>query len=167
MASKKWQRSQNTIAHIGLILFGVIPFSLLQTSYSSRIKFVVIGLAYLILIPLIRFLHRRLSNTFIKVVTCDFEMAGRIIQRSLNTANIPFTKQSDDAQIVFQFRQGTIKLEVDEFPLNMMYDSHLTTKIATKLTLHPETADNRELMHRIRTTLDTAFVSVMEAAPSS
>lgn len=87
-------------------------------------------------------------------------MAGRIIQRALNANNIPFTKQSEKNQIVFKLRQGGIKLEVDEFPLNMMVDDHLKTKIATKLTLKPETADNAIQLRDLRASLDQAFIAV-------
>ncbi|MGB1252778.1 MAG: hypothetical protein ACPG8W_19345 [Candidatus Promineifilaceae bacterium] len=157
MVSKRWQRTQTVIAHIGLALGAAMPLYLFELQYENWIKVVGMLLGYLILIPLFRWLHRKYAKTFVKVFRCDYEAAARVVQRALNADRLPFTKRSGDEQIVFQIRPGKMKLVIDAFTLNMPLDSHLIPEVAAKLTLEPETADNAEQMAALRLLLDKAF----------
>ncbi len=159
MVSKRWQRTQSIVLHINLALGAALPFYLFETTLPSSQKILIIAIGYLVLIPCMRWLHRRFANTFIKVFQCEHDVAARIVQRSLNADRVPFTKRSGDEQVIFHIRQGDFHLSVDTFPLNLMVDSHLETKPATKLTLHPETAENAALMLKLRGNLDTAFAA--------
>lgn len=160
MVSKRWQRTQRLIAHIGLALGAALPLYFFETDYANWLKLTIVALGYLILFPLILWLHRRYATTFVKIYPCDYEMAARIVQRMLNAQRLPFSKQSNIEQIVFQIRSGKMKLAVDAFMLNMPIDDHLTPQVATKLTLQPETADNVEQMQRLRSALDEAFAKL-------
>lgn len=157
MVSKRWQRTQMFIAHLGLVLGASIPFFVLETTFSTAIKIGLIVLGYVILIPLIRYLHGRYANKFVKVFLCDYENAARIVQRALNAHRIPFTKRTGDNEIVFQIRTGKMQLEVAAFALNLMFDDNLNEQVAAMLTLQPETSENAKQMQRLRTSLDEAF----------
>ena len=157
MVSKRWQRSQTYIAHAALAVGAALPFGLLETELNGGIKLLGVVVGYLIVIPFFRWLHRRYATTFVKVFKCDYEVAGRIIQRTLNAQRLPFTKRTEDEQIVFRIRPSQIQLTIDPFSLNLMVDDYLDTEVATLLTLENETAENKSQMQALRSMLDDAF----------
>lgn len=157
MNGRTWQRTQNLIAHVALILGAALPFYFFQVEIPTVQKIAIITIGYIILIPTIRYLHRKFAKTFVRVVNCEYDVAARVVQRTLNAQRMPFTKSNGDERIIFQIRSGNMQLAVDTFPLNMMYDDNLTTQIASKLTLQPLTMENQALMHTLRSELDQAF----------
>lgn len=157
MVSKRWQRTQTYIAHSALAVCGGLPFFLFETNLEGWVKLTGIVVGYVIFIPLFRWLHRRYATSFVKVFKCDYEIAGRIVQRTLNAERIPFTKRTEAEQIVFMTRPSQIQLTIDPFALNLMVDHYLTTEEATLLTLKNETPENKSQMKAIRTMLDDAF----------
>ncbi len=157
MVSKRWQRTQTFIIHLGLAVCVAYPLYLFELNYPNWLKLTTVALGYSILIPLFRWLHKRYARTFVKVFRCDFEVAARIVQRALNAERLPFTKRNGHEQIVFQIRTGDIQLVVDDYLLNLPVDHHLLPEVATKITLHPETAANAQQMQRLRLSLDEAF----------
>ena len=157
MVSKRWQRINLNVAHVGLAFGTVLPLYIFEQDMAYSTKFMLIALGYAILIPSILQLHNRYANQFVRVYRCDYEQAARAIQRLLNTEHLAFAKQTYDERIVFQIHTGNMQLVVDDFMLNMPIDDHLTPEIATKLTLQPETTENAAQMHNLRLAIDAAF----------
>ena len=159
MVSKRWQRKQSFIAHVGLFLGFGLPMFLLEIPLDVERwqKIAILFIGYAVLIPGIRWLHRRFAKQFVKVFELDYLDASWIVSRSLRAKNLPFVKRVSDDEVVFKIQPGKIKLVVSDFALNLMIDDHLTTKIATLFTLEPEKAGNFEQVKLIQQLLDDAF----------
>lgn len=157
MVSKRWQRQQSFIAHAALFIGFGLPMFVLESLFLNWQKLAIVIIGYLLLFPSIRWLHKRYANQFVKVFECDYQVASRIVQRTLNAKRLPFVKRTGDEEIVFTIRPGDIKLIVSDFSLNLMIDDHLTTKIATMFTLKPETSKNADQMKQLQLMLDDAL----------
>jgi hypothetical protein len=157
MVSKRWQRSNLVITHLGLAVGATFPLYIFEQDIDSWRKILIVILGLSILIPFIRKLHHRYAKTFIRVYRCDYEQAAKVIQRLLNAQRLAFAKQTYEDRIVFVIRSGNMQLLVDDFVLNMPIDDHLKPEIATKLTLQPETDENADQMEHLRQIVDETF----------
>lgn len=167
MTGKRWQKSQRTIAHIGLMLGLCLPLTFLQANLAAPYKLLLAAGALLATALLIRTLHRRYSNTFVKVFECEYDVAASITQRLLNSRLIHYTKQTFRSEVAFYLRKDNVSLIIESFPLNLPYDDHLKPKIATKITIRPETAENASLIQDLRQWLDEAICAVSRPHLSS
>lgn len=162
MTSNRWQRTQTIILHIALAFAVALPLFIFEMPLIIWAKCGIIFVGYAIIIPFFRWLHRKYAVTFIKVFKRDYLVSARIVQRTLNRNNLPFTKRTvvndqGDEEIVFDIRRGKMRLVVADFMLNLMVDDHLKPEIGTMLKLDRETNENAADMRRLRVLLDEAF----------
>lgn len=136
-----------------------MPFGLFETTLVPAVKLFLVLASYAVIIPVVKYVHQRYAHTFVKVFHCEYDVAARIVQRTLNAHRVPFRKRTEDEEVIFDIRTGEMRLTVEFFPINMMLDSHIKAEPGAKLTLLPETSENADVMYNVRSWLDEAFAA--------
>ena len=155
--SRPWQKSQPVVAHVALGAAYGLPLYYLQTDLPSWGKIALIVATLLILVPTMRYLHRRFAKKFERILVCEYDAVARTVQRTLNAKRIPFTKRFKDDVVTFKLNRGAITLKVESFELNMPVDDHIKPIPGTRLTLTPESAENTVFLANLRQQLNESF----------
>lgn len=161
MVSKRWQVTNSWVQHgvlmgIGASFFYWVPQELM---FWQKMLYLVVSIAVVSAVGL--WTHRRFANTLVKVYQIDYGDLSWMVQRELKTLYIPYTKKSNEQKMELHFRGKDIALTIEDFPLNMMYDDHIHTVSASKVTVTP-IREERPFVTTLCQKIDQAYVAYGE-----
>lgn len=158
MFNKPWQRQNLPILYTRLAVAVAATRMSLDFPFPWWQKILIILSSYAIVFFVGGYLHRKYANVFVKVFGTEYDVASRVIQRSLNAQRIPFTKRTYHNKVDFFIRTGDFKLVVEYFPLNLPVDDHLKTVQASKITISPVNRKNNGAAASLRNQLDEVLL---------
>ncbi len=158
MVSKRWQRTHFLIQHLLLVLVGVSWFLLLQLDLPSNQKIGLVAISLLLIIVSGRYLHRRYANSMVKVFELEYSESVWLIQRELKASYIPFVKNAKEEMVTLKIQGKNIVVTIEEFPINLMIDDHLTSNPGTKITMSPINHDP-SFIESLCSIVDKAFLT--------
>ncbi|MFK7804734.1 MAG: hypothetical protein AB8G95_24065 [Anaerolineae bacterium] len=164
MFSKRWQKKQAYIQHISLALFWGGPLFWLQLDLLIVPKLLLIAGTCVLALVGGYWLNRRFATSWIRIFEFEDDVAAGIVQRALNAAYIPFSRQPASDGVHFLIRDCGLTLVVESYPLNLPIDDHIKSVPASKIEIKGLSPSNQataeKLCQAISTMVETVTVGV-------
>lgn len=164
MVSKRWQKKQTYIQHMSLALFWGGPLFWLQLEIVATQKlWLIAGTCILALVGGF-LLTQRYATSLIRNFEFEDDVSAGIVQRALNGAYIPFSRQLVSDGVHFKIRDNGLRLIIESYPLNLPIDDHIEPVPASKIEIvglsrSKQTAAD-QLCQAINKTVEIALVKV-------
>lgn len=160
MVSKRWQKKQTVIQHVGLaaIWGGTLFWLQLDLLTWEKITLVVITIGLTFLIG--TFFSQRPINTLEKVFKVEEDAATSLVQRALNGCSVPFSRRSRDEGVYFIIRNQDLTLLVVPYPLNLPVDDHIRPIPAARIEISGVTAANQQTAEKMCRAIDETVLAI-------
>ena len=154
MVSKRWQRKQSFIQHAALFLFwgGILFWPQVGLPWLQKLLLILLTCTLSVVGGYL--LNRRFAASLVRVFKFNDEVAIDIVQRALNANYIRFSRLSVSEEVHFIIRGEGLKLVIEDFPLNLPIDDHISTIPAAKIEIQGLNRQNNQMAEKLTEIID-------------